>query len=72
MYDLPLLHGLDLQVRSIPDLYDTSSSFIMLPGGSHTICMILDRFPGLDLYYTVPARHVVLRPVIKIQMVDDV
>ena len=30
---------------------------LMLPGGSHTICMIYDAFPGLDLYYTDPAQH---------------
>ena len=31
----------------------------MLPGGSHTICIIQDMFPGLDLYHTDPAQHLI-------------
>ena len=29
----------------------------MLPGGSRITCMILDMFPGLDLYCTDPEQH---------------
>ena len=42
------------QGRQIPDLYDLQ---MMLPDGSHIICMIQDIFPELDLYYTDPTQH---------------
>ena len=33
--------------------------WLALPGGSRKICMIEDDFPGLDLYYTDPAQHLI-------------
>ena len=30
--------------------------WLMLPGGSRTICILEHVFPGLDLYYTDPAQ----------------
>ena len=31
----------------------------MLTGGNRITCMIQDMFPGLDLYYTDPAQHII-------------
>ena len=33
----------------------------MLPGRSRIICMICPMLPGLDLYYTHPAQHLIVR-----------
>ena len=36
----------------------TVYQYLMLPsGGERITCMILDRFPGLDLYYTDPGQY---------------
>ena len=32
---------------------------MLLEGGSRITCVIEDMFPGLDLYYTDPARHLI-------------
>ena len=39
-----------------PDLYNL---WLMLPDGSRLICMVQERFPGLDLYHTDPAQHII-------------